>query len=212
MSITSDEKNLVLKVKRGDIFAFERLFKTHYKNLCLFAEFYVREKAMAEEIVGNFFLKFWEKRKHIDIKESAKSYFYKSIYNQSMKYLEHLKVMKKYEDYARMMLENKELLSPSTENYPLANLISKEIVHDIENAIDRLPEKCREIFCLCRFEDMTYEEISARLNISVNTVRTQMSRALVKLRESLKDYLPLFYIIFCSKLFVISKLINSIVI
>lgn len=112
MSVSSDEKNLILKVKRGEIFAFEKLFKKHYRNLCLFAEYYVKEKAMAEEIVNGFFLKFWEKRKSIDIKDSAKSYFYKSIYNQSIKYLEHLKVMKKYEDYARTVLERKDLLSP----------------------------------------------------------------------------------------------------
>jgi RNA polymerase sigma-70 factor (ECF subfamily) len=201
MSISSDEKNLILKVRKGDIFAFEKLFKSHYRNLCLFAEYYVREKAMAEEIVGNFFLKFWEKRKTIDIKDSVKSYFYKSIHNQSIKYLEHLKVMKKYEDYARTMLEKKELYTPSSDNYPLANLISKEIVHEIEEAINDLPEKCREVFYLCRFENMSYEEISAKLNISVNTVRTQMSRALVKLRESLKDYLPLFLILSGSILF-----------
>ena len=190
MSVSSDEKNLILKVKRGDIYAFEKLFKTHYRNLCLFAEYYVKEKAMAEEIVGNFYLKLWEKRKYIDIKDSAKSYLYKSVYNQSLKYLEHLKVMKKYEDYARTMLERKELLSPLSDNYPLANLISKETVDDIEKAIDQLPERCRVIFCLARFENMSYEEISAKLKISVNTVRTQMSRALAKLRESLKDYLP----------------------
>jgi RNA polymerase sigma-70 factor (ECF subfamily) len=190
MSISSEEKSLILQIKKGNIFAFEKLFKTYYKNLCLFAEHYVREKAMAEEIVGNFFLKLWEKRKSIEIKDTVKSYFYKSIRNHSLKYLEHLKVMKKYEDYARTMLERKELLSPSYGNYPLANMISKEIVDDIEKAINQLPEKCREIFCLCRFENMSYEEIAAKLDISVNTVRTQMSRALVKLRESLRDHLP----------------------
>ena len=209
MSVSSDEKNLIRQVRRGNIFAFEKLFKTYYRNLCLFAEYYVREKAMAEEIVGDFFLKLWEKRKSIEIKDSVNSYFYKSIHNQSLKYLEHLKVMKKYEDYARAMLEMKELLAPSSENYPMANLISREIVHDIEKAIDQLPEKCREIFCLCRFENMSYEEISARLKISLNTVRTQMSRALLKLRESLKEYLPLLLLILNSKLFVLVMLIRN---
>ena len=195
MSAPSDEKHLLLKIRGGDIFAFEKLFKKYYKNLCLFAEYYVREKAMAEEIVGNFFTNLWDKRKKVEVKESVKSYFFKSIYNQCIKYLEHLKVMKKYEDYARNILENKELFSPSSDNYPLANLISKEIEEEIENAINQLPEKCREIFCLCRFENMSYEEVALKLNISINTIRTQMSRALEKLRESLKDYLPLLLIL-----------------
>ncbi len=212
MSRSSDEKNLILQVKKGNILAFEKLFKTYYKNLCLFAEYYVREKTMAEEIVGSFFLKLWEKRKNIEIKDSVKSYFYKSIHNQSLKYLEHLKVMKKYEDYARTMLEMKELLSYSSENHPLANLISREIVQDIEKAVNRLPEKCREVFCLCRFENMSYEDIAGKLNISVNTVRTQMSRALAKLRESLKDYLPLFLLILFNMVFLITALNRDIVI
>ncbi len=196
------EKDLFLKIKKGDIFAFEKLFKTYYKNLCFFAEHYVREKSMAEEIVGNFFLNFWEKRRYIDIKGSVKSYLYTSIHNRCLKYLEHLKVMKKYRDYAHAMLKNKELLMPLSDSYPLANLVSKEIVKDIEKAIDELPDKCKEVFCLSRFEEMSYEDISTKLEISINTVRTQMKRALKKLRDSLKDYLPLFILLFFNKIFI----------
>ncbi len=106
----------------------------------------------------------------------------------------------------------KVLLSYSSENHPLANLISREIVQDIEKAVNRLPEKCREVFCLCRFENMSYEDTAGKLNISVNTVRTQMSRALAKLRESLKDYLPLFLLILFNMVFLITALNRDIVI
>ncbi len=142
---------------------------------------------MEEEIVNVFFLKLWEKRKAIDIKDSVQSYFYKSIYNQSIKYLEHLKVMKKYEDYAREMLHRKDLLTPLSDGYPHANLISKETVIDIEKAIDQLPEKCRGIFCLCRFENMSYEDISARLNISVKFETVMTNGLRLKIRLS-KDF------------------------
>jgi RNA polymerase sigma-70 factor (ECF subfamily) len=191
MTISIYENDLFRQVKKGDAYAFEKLFKTHYKNLCFFAENYVKEKAMAEEIVGSFFINLWEKRKTIEINGSVKSYFYSSIHNQCIKYLEHLKVMKKYEEYATFRLRNKELLAPSSNAYPLANLISQETVKDIEKSIGELPEKCREIFCLSRFEEMSYEDISVKLDISINTVRTQMARALQKLREDLKNYLPL---------------------
>jgi RNA polymerase sigma-70 factor (ECF subfamily) len=191
MTISIYENDLFRQVKKGDAYAFEKLFRTHYKNLCFFAENYVKEKAMAEEIVGSFFINLWEKRKTIEINGSVKSYFYSSIHNQCIKYLEHLKVMKKYEEYATFRLRNKELLAPSSNAYPLANLISQETVKDIEKSIGELPEKCREIFCLSRFEEMSYEDISVKLDISINTVRTQMARALQKLREDLKNYLPL---------------------
>lgn len=190
MTVSLSDNELFRKVKKGDVFAYEKLFKAYYRNLCIFAGHYVKEKAMAEEIVGNFFLTVWEKRNAIEIKGAVKSYFFSSVHNQCIKYLEHLRVMKKYEEFALSRLRNKELLAPSSNAYPLANLISQEIVEDIERSIGELPEKCREIFCMSRFEDLSYEEISARLDISVNTVRTQMARALQKLRENLKNYLP----------------------
>ncbi|MBN1416989.1 MAG: RNA polymerase sigma-70 factor [Bacteroidales bacterium] len=192
MTFSLTDIDLFRQTKKGDVLAFEKLFKSYYKNLCFFAESYVREKAMAEEIVGSFFMNIWEKRKTIEIKDSVKSYFYSSVHNHCIKYLEHLKVMKKYEDFALSRLRNKELLAPSSNAYPLANLISKEIVGDIEKSINDLPEKCREIFCMSRFEEMSYEDISTKLNISINTVRTQMARALQKLRDSLQRYLPVF--------------------
>jgi RNA polymerase sigma-70 factor (ECF subfamily) len=191
MTISLYENDLFRQVKTGDDHAFEKLFKAHYRNLCFFAENYVKEKAMAEEIVGSFFINLWEKKKTIEIKGSVKSYFFSSIHNQCIKYLEHLKVMKKYEEYATFRLRNKELLAPSSTGYPLANLISQETVKDIEKSISGLPEKCREIFCLSRFDELSYEDISVKLDISINTVRTQMARALQKLREDLKNYLPL---------------------
>jgi RNA polymerase sigma-19 factor, ECF subfamily len=195
MTISIYENDLFSQVKKGDEYAFEKLFKTHYRNLCFFAESYVKEKAMAEEIVGSFFINLWEKRKTIEIKGSVKSYFYSSIHNQCIKYLEHLKVMKKYEEYATFRLRNKELLAPSSNAYPLANMISQETVKDIEKSIGELPEKCREIFCLSRFDELSYEDISVKLDISINTVRTQMARALQKLREDLKNYLPIAVVI-----------------
>lgn len=207
MQIIRDEKSLFLKIKRGDIFSFERLFKAYYKNLCFFAEHYVKEKSMAEEIVDSFFINLWGNKKKIIIKNSVKSYLYTSIHNQCIKYIEHLKVMKKYQEYATYVLKNKELLSPSSNGYPLANLISKEIVGEIEQAIDELPDKCKEIFCLSRFDELSYEKISIRLNISINTVRTQMSRALQKLRESLRQYLPIIVLLISDTIF-ISIIIN----
>jgi RNA polymerase sigma-70 factor (ECF subfamily) len=201
MTILFSENELFRKTKKGDVYAFEKLFKAFYRNLCFFAENYVKEKTMAEEIVGSFFINIWEKRSIIEIKGSVKSYFYSSVHNRCIKYLEHLKVMKKYEEYAISRLRSKELLVPSSNAYPLANLISQEIVEDIEKSINELPEKCREIFCLSRFEDMSYEDIAAKLDVSINTVRTQMARALQKLRENLKNYLPLFVLIMLNIVF-----------
>lgn len=192
MEFTSPEDKIIIsRLRQGDVVAFETLFKSHYRNLCIYAEDMVGEKSAAEEIVGDFFLKFWENHENIAIQISHKAYLYTSIYNNCLNYLEHLKVLQKYRDYAFYMIDNKDLWRPVSANYPLANLISQEIVGEIEQAIQDLPEHCREIFSMSRFEELSYEEIAQRLEISINTVRTQMSRALQKLRISLKEYLPL---------------------
>lgn len=187
---SSDDKIFISRLRQGDVTSFETLFKSHYRNLCIYAEEIIGEKEAAEEIVGDFFLKFWENHYSIEIQISYKSYLYTSIYNNCLSYLEHLKVLKKYHDYATYMINNKDLWHPVSDNYPLANLISQEIVAEIEQAIQELPDHCREIFSLSRFEELSYVEIAQRLGISINTVRTQMSRALQKLRSSLKQYLP----------------------
>jgi RNA polymerase sigma-70 factor, ECF subfamily len=187
-SVTGDIK-LFNRVREDDFIAFETLFKKYYECLCVFAEHYVGEPEMAKEIVSDFFLKFWENRKSIRIHNSVKNYYFASIHNQCLKYLEHLKVLKKYRDYAETKLKNIQVLDSFSNDYPLSKLISKEIVNEIEISIENLPDKCKKIFKLSRFENKSYEEIASTLSISINTVRTQMSRALEKLRLDLSKYL-----------------------
>lgn len=191
MTSSLNDIKLFQRIRDDDFIAFETIFKKYYKNLCVFAEHYVGEPEMAKEIVGDFFLKLWENRKKIHISNSGKSYLFTSIHNSCLKYLEHLKVLKKYREYAEYRLKNIGFLNSLSGEYPLANLISQEIVEEIESAIESLPDKCKEIFKLSRFNNLSYDEIANKLNVSINTVRTQMTRALEKLRISLSDYLPL---------------------
>lgn len=191
MTLPPDNIKLFNRIREDDFIAFETVFKKYYKSLCVFAEHYVGEPEMAKEIVSDFFLKIWENRRNIQINTSVKNYCYTSIRNQSLKYLEHLKVLKKYKEYAENRIRHIQFMESVSGDYPLANLISQEIVEEIETSIDVLPERCKEIFMLSRFEDMSYEDISKKLDVSINTVRKQMSRALEKLRNSLSKYLPI---------------------
>ncbi|MBE0653737.1 MAG: RNA polymerase sigma-70 factor [Bacteroidales bacterium] len=190
MKISCDDKELLSRLRKGDLYAFEKIFKRYYSRLCLFAEDYIKESALAEEIVSGLFIKIWERKETIDINTSINSYLYRSVHNNCLQYLERLKVFDRYKDFASAMIQARQISQDSENQYPLANLISREIETEIETAINDLPGKCKEVFCLHRFEDLSYEEISQKLGISINTVRTQMMRALQKLRESLKDYLP----------------------
>jgi RNA polymerase sigma-70 factor, ECF subfamily len=74
-------------------------------------------------------------------------------------------------------------------------LVVKDISIRIDQAIEELPEKCREIFLMNRYEQLKYQEIADKLQISVKTVETQMSKALQRMRVSLNEYLTLLVLI-----------------
>jgi len=191
--MTNDINIAVKNLNNGDIKTFEWIFKTYYCSLCFYAERIVGEKAAAEDTVSDFFLKLWENREIIIITTSLQSYLYKGVHNNCLKYLEHLKVLRKYREHAQYMIDNYALFQLQTEHQPLSLLISHEAVTEIENAIDSLPAQCKEVFLLARMEGLSYQEIAEKLDISVNTVRTQITRAMTKLRNSLGELIKNYY-------------------
>ncbi len=177
------------KLKSGDIKAFEMLYNEHYAPLCHFAQRFVFNLDTAREIVQDVFIRIWEKRSSLPAEISLKTYLYTSVRNKCLDYLKHLNVENEFKKE-----RIKEVLDPGNNSFnsighPLDGLITKELENAIKDAINNLPEKCREIFELSRFEGLKYLEIADELNISVKTVETQMSRAFKSLREKLPDYI-----------------------
>lgn len=166
---------------------FEILFREHFTVLCYFARKYTGDLDASKEIVHSVFVTIWENRSEFNWDKPAKSYLFTSVYNRSLNYIRDNKKFINGDVSAlqQMAKEN----SSYSDNIELA-----ELTDSVKSAIQRLPEKCREIFELSRFKDMKYSEIADYLNISIKTVETQMSRALVKLREDLKEYLTILLI------------------
>ena len=173
---------------------FSKLYNNYYVLLCTIADNYLKDKYLAEEAVGEVFLNFWEKYNNIVITTSVKAYLVRSVQNWCVNFIHHQKVEQKL----KQKIETEGMLPGLAESseYPLGSLYEKELAAIISNAINALPDQCRRIFLLSRDEGLTYDEISERLNISVNTIKTQIKIALAKLREWLKDYLPIFIIAF----------------
>lgn len=147
--------------------------------MLFFAIRYVKEEEAAKEIVQEAFINLWEKRDSIDPEREVKSYLSASIRNRCLNYLRDNK------RYAGTLLSLGGLLPlPSSEDADTIEF--KELSRQIHNAIDELPEKCREVFRLNRFEQMKYQQIADHLQISVKTVETQMSKALAHLRIRIK--------------------------
>lgn len=169
------------EIAEGSTESFEKLFNFYCQLLINFSRRYVLDKQAAENIVQDIFVKVWTNRASLDPDKSIKSYLYTSVKNESLKYLRHLDVERRSAD--------KLVSSDSLGNNPENQLDHSELENKINDAIAGLPEKCREIFSMNRFDNLKYTEIAEILNISVKTVETQMGRALKKLREALKPFL-----------------------
>ena len=178
------DKLLFDGIKRGYEQAFEQLFRRYYQPMMRFVWGYVKCEAIAEELVQELFTKIWENRKTLNINRSVKAYLYTSARNMSLDYLKHKVVENAWEQ------EKKALhLDTLPESTIEKNLHNKMVLQEVEKAIQSLPERRRLIFILSRYEDMTYKEIADFLDISVNTVETQISRALSALREQFSSLL-----------------------
>ncbi len=172
----------------ADPAGFENVFKTHFKNLHSYAYTIIRNEADAEEIVQQVFYKLWEKQQQINIEQSVAGYLYRAVYNECLNYLKHAKVKDKY--------RASQLASTKNEGIDSDSLIIKELREKINSAIRELPEQCRTVFQMSRFEGLRYREIAMKLGISEKTVENQISKALKTLRTKLLEYLPIIAILF----------------
>jgi RNA polymerase sigma-70 factor (ECF subfamily) len=163
---------------------FEQVFRSHFKSLHAYACTIMRDVEPAEEIVQNVFLKLWEKKAEITIRENTSAYLYRAVHNESLNYLRHRKVRSAYQSYAMRQHQQTE------QEKPAEKVIMGELEKKLEAALRELPEQCRTIFQLSRFEDLKYKEIADKLDLSVKTIENQMGKALRLLRLKLVDFLP----------------------
>lgn len=175
-------------LKAGDLTAFEMLFRTYYQPLCNYAFTFVQDRDEAEEIVQSTFLNIWEKRENLSIHTGVKPYLYAMVRNACLNVIKHEKIKQQHVAMEMAVAER------SIESVA-RTVMASELETRIYRAMDQLPEQCRLIFKLSRFEELKYAEIAEQLDISIKTVENQMGKALRIMREHLKDYLPLLIIL-----------------
>ena len=170
--------DIFLYIKKGDVISFNRLFDTFYTSLCLFAVKYLGDLDVSRSLVQQLFVDLWVKREKMDTVWSVKSFLYTSVRNRC---IDHLRRQKKTIELTSAVEEMSQI--------PFRDLIEEAELDDLINkSVNHLPEKCREIFILCKYEGLTYSDVAQRLNLSVKTVEMQMGIALKKLRKGLKGY------------------------
>ena len=162
--------------------AFEQVFKTHFKRLHAYAFTILRDEVEAEEIVQQVFFKLWERNENLSLSGSVSAYLYRAVHNESLNYLKHQKVRSNHQLHVAYNMKNEV-------EHPAKKVIAGELEKKIHSALNELPEQCRTIFQMSRFDELKYREIADKLGISVKTVENQMGKALKLLREKLVDFL-----------------------
>ncbi|MBK6400073.1 MAG: RNA polymerase sigma-70 factor [Bacteroidetes bacterium] len=177
----SNETEIVLALQNGDEKAMETLFRTYYQRLCNYANTILNDLDESEEVVQQMFVQLWEKREKMEITSSVQSYLFRSVRNTCLNKIKHSKVRQMHAEEVTALAQQSE---PATET-----TFHNELQSQIQVAIESLPEQCRLVFKLSRFEELKYSEIAEQLGISVKTVENHMGKALKIMRERLKDYL-----------------------
>ena len=178
----STETGIVVAIEKGWQLQFEHVFKEHFKSLHSYAYTIVKDDIMAEELVQNVFYKLWEKKGQIEVNQSITGYLYRSVHNESLNHLKHLKVREAHQAYVKHQ--------PQGSNNAAEQIKLRDLKRHLDKALSELPEQCRTVFQMSRFEELKYQEIADRLQISIKTVENHMGKALRLLRQKLADFLP----------------------
>lgn len=174
-----DNNSLIDLLKSGDEKAYTFLIDTYHHSLCVYANSLIKNIYSAEDIVQNAFIKVWEQRSKLKPDHSIKSFLYKLVYNE----------------FIDLYRKNQSLFSLEKSYYDTLHAIISEddpesfqkIVHAVNNEIENLPPKCKEVFILSKKEGLTNSEIAEHLNVSIKTVEAQITKAFSILRASMEE-------------------------
>jgi len=176
--MSSKEQDIVNAIRNHEKSVFESLYKEHYRQLFALAFRYVRNAPAAEEIVHDVFLMIWTKADQLNIQYSIKSYLYKSVVNSSLNYIKKEKTEREKQEVYMKASSNDDTDSTEAEQ-------QEALLVNLENAIDILPPKCREVMYLSRFGKLKQQEIADQMHISVKTVKNHLTYGFQKIREHL---------------------------
>ncbi len=171
-----DESKLVKSLAKGNILAFNTLFREYGNRLYRFAYSYLKSEAEAEELVQEVFMIIWEKRASLKEELSFRSYLFTISFNM---------IRKHFRTKAQLSAYLQSGLKEETDLQTIQNISYSSLFQYITELVNKLPEKRRLIFRKSRFEGMSIKEIAEELNISHKTVENQLTDALKYLRTHL---------------------------
>ncbi len=163
--------------------AFRQLFDLFAGRLFQFSKSFLKNKLLAEEVVSDVFFKVWLNRSSLAGHRNIKAYLFKATYNTTLNYLDEARRKK------AISLDDVEVELGVDHICPETDLINKELKEIIEQAIESLPPRCKLIYQMAKVEQLKYKEIADLLDISVKTIDHQLTIAIRKIGEVIRQYL-----------------------
>lgn len=171
------EDKLLAMLRSGEESAYREIYSRHYAVLCHYAQTFLRDGFLSEAVVNDTIYHLWEIRENLVITSSLRQYLMSAVRNRCLNYLKaNRRENASLEDAIRAYLG---------EEVVLGEMLAQEQEKALMDAIEDLPEECRTVFKMSRFESLSYADIASLLGISVNTVKYHIVRALKNLREKI---------------------------
>ncbi len=167
------------KLKQGDKRSFELVFKMYYPQLCLFANKYCDDFEAAKEVVQDLFIYMWENREKLEDMKSVKAYFFAAVRFNSIR---------RNEEKKRKRVDILEVPEDMLKIDFSDEIAYTELQEKIFQSIEQLPPRCKKIFEMSRFDQMSYRRIASTLGISPRTVEAQISKALKHIQKAYDEY------------------------
>lgn len=170
----------VCRLKASERDSFQAIVTHFHKGIFSFLVFKVNDRAVAEDLLQDTFIRLWESRKSLDENRSIKSYLFTIANNLALNHVRHQKIVwrfKQNSSYEQALVET-----------PFEKLTQMELEACIQKAIDKMSDKVRMVFLMCKVEGLSYKEIAERLGLSVATVESHMVKSLRMIREELELY------------------------
>lgn len=175
-----DDIIIAEQIRNGDVRAYEKIFNEYYGMLCLFAKKITGDMERARDIVQEVFVNLYSDRTTLHINTSLKSYLFKCVYNACLNNVKQHKIHSIHQEY---------LKQHSPLSFSQDMVVRAELEEAIRITVESLPDQCRRIFKMNRYDGKKNSLIAEELGISIRTVETQISKALTVLRTNLADFL-----------------------
>lgn len=188
------DNELFARICQKDQKAFEQLYKTHYKRLLILAYQYVRNEETAEEIVNDVLMKIWMDAPRLNIAQALRPYLSRSVINRSLNVIR---------QQNRQMVRQDQYQVDTIglgETEDQARILENQLLK-LEKVLEGLPPQCKKILMMSKFEKCRQQEIADRLNISIKTVKNQLTIGFEKIRKAISDDVAISIILLAATFF-----------